>query len=60
MWHRRVWVERGTTASGRPLNVLVSSRDAPLSERGAKVWHLCVAAVVVLGVVLIGVSILSR
>ncbi len=38
---------------GLPVNVLDGGRDAPLDERGVKIWHAVLALTVLLGIVLI-------
>jgi hypothetical protein len=40
--------------------VLDGGRDAPLDERGLKVWHLILGAVAVIGVVVLTVAWFNR
>ena len=59
-WHRRVSTRRYRLPAGAwTINELDGGRDAPLDEHGLRVWHVILAAVVVLGVALVLVAWLS-
>jgi hypothetical protein len=60
VWHRQVRVVRMSTNTWPGCRVLISGPDAPLDERGAKIWHLTVGVVLVLGAVVVVLSFLSR
>ena len=59
IWHRRVSTRRLKLPSGITVNVLDGGSDAPLDERGLRVWHAMLGLTVLLGIVLIAVARLS-
>jgi hypothetical protein len=62
VWHRRVGVFPRSRSTIWPFNtqVLDGGRDAPLDERGLKIWHLTLAVTMVLGLALLVAAFLSR